>query len=60
MKSKADELKGNLRTLRDQDNILDLVGADHIINSIIDFIDKITDKISKFIKYGDDFIEAAF
>ncbi|MET1374896.1 hypothetical protein ABUR95_16225, partial [Staphylococcus aureus] len=43
-----------------QDNILDLVGADHIINSIIDFIDKITDKISKFIKYGDDFMEAAF
>lgn len=60
IESKADELKGNLRTLRDQDNILDLVGADHIINSIIDFIDKITDKISKFIKYGDDFIEAAF
>ena len=59
IESKADELKGNLRTLRDQDNILDLVGADHIINSIIDFIDKITDKISKFIKYGDDFIEAA-
>ncbi|HCY7018341.1 TPA: hypothetical protein O2D35_002511 [Staphylococcus aureus] len=60
IESKADELKGNLRTLRDQDNILDLVGADHIINSIIDFIDKITDKISKFIKYGDDFMEAAF
>lgn len=60
IESKADELKGDLRTLRDQDNILDLVGADHIINSIIDFIDKITDKISKFIKYGDDFMEAAF
>lgn len=60
IESKADELKGNLRTLRDQDNILDLVGADHIINSIINFIDKITDKISKFIKYGEDFMEAAF
>ncbi|MBE5665843.1 hypothetical protein HUZ99_06470 [Staphylococcus sp. SS87] len=60
IESKADELKANLRTLRDQDNILDLVGADDIINSIIDFIDKITDKISKFIKYGENFMKAAF
>ena len=54
---KADELKYSLTKLKNEDNILDFIGADHIINSIIDFIDDVKSKVSDFITYGEKLIE---
>ncbi|MDK6298720.1 hypothetical protein QP156_11885 [Staphylococcus caprae] len=56
--SKADYLKDRLTKLKNEDNIFDLIGADTIINGIIDFIDDIKSKVAKFITYGENIIEA--
>ncbi|MFW3612432.1 hypothetical protein ACN9U3_08795 [Staphylococcus caprae] len=56
--SKADYLKDSLTKLKNEDNIFDLIGADTIINGIIDFIDDIKSKVAKFITYGENIIEA--